>query len=258
MTTPYQGQFDYNTVDPNKSVTSEAAIGGEQIPRVNQHGYGQRQNVVGGVPVVSHSPGVLRAGENIREGVVDRRNVGARRPNELYQGNPPSQGAYNQGQQNVYQNPQAAAAAVRGHLVGAASGGRREIPMSHVNYHQGAAQFDSGIPSNRNYGGVRAGVGVGTQGAEQQELIKPEPESGQRIVSGSQENALIKGINTEIHNVAAGVGREVGNNSEMDSLSPPKLRLIPISFAPCVGCSTELEKSKNIESMYSIAKERHE
>ena len=118
----------------------------------------------------------------------------------------------------MYQNPQAAA--VRGHLAGAASGGRGEIAMSHVNYPQGAARFDSGIPSDRNYGGVRAGVGVGTQGAEQQELIKPEPESGQRIVSGSQENALIKGINTEIHNVAAGVGREVGTNSEMDSLSP--------------------------------------
>ena len=71
---------------------SEAAIGGEQIPRVNQHGNGQRQNVVGGIPVVSHSPRVLRAGENVREGVVEGR---ARHPNEQYQGNPPSQGAYN-------------------------------------------------------------------------------------------------------------------------------------------------------------------
>ena len=184
---------------------SEAAIGGEQIPRDHhQLGY--------------YSPRVLRAGENVREGVVDGHKVGARRPNELYQCNPPSQGAYNQGQQDVYQNPQAAA--VRGHLAGAASGGRGEIPISHGNYPQGAARFDSGIPSDRNYGGVRAGVGVGTQGAEQQELMKPEPQSGQRIMSGSQENALIKGINTEIHNVAAGVGREVGTNSEMDSLSP--------------------------------------
>ena len=169
MTTPYQGQLGYTIAgggpytDPNKSVTSEAAIRGEQIPRDHQQlGYGQRQNIVGGVPVVSHSPRVLRAGENVREGVVDKHNVGARHPNELYQGNPPSQEAYNQGQQNVYQNPQAAA--VRGHLAGAASGGRGEIPISHGNYPQGAAQYDSGIPSS--------------------------------------------------------VGREVGSNSKMDSLSP--------------------------------------
>ena len=106
-----------------------AAIGSVQIPRDHQQlGYGQRQNVVGGVPVVSHSTRVLRAGENVWEGVVDEHNVVARCPNELYQGNPPSQRAHNQGQQNVYQNTQAA---VRGHLAGA--GGGQEERTSHGN-----------------------------------------------------------------------------------------------------------------------------
>ena len=45
-------------------------------------------------------------------------------------------------------------------------------------------------------------------------------ESQQHIRSGPQENALIQGINTEIHTVAAGVGREVDRNPEVESLSP--------------------------------------
>ena len=37
--------------------------------------------------------------------------------------------------------------------------------------------------------------------------------------SGPQENALIQGINTEIHTVVAGIGRQVDSNPDVESLS---------------------------------------
>lgn len=93
---------------------------------------------------------------------------------------------------------------------------------------------------------------MGPQGAEQQEVVKPQPKNGLCIVQRRQENACIKGINTEIQNVAASVERQVGdNNSEMDSLSSQlPFDPMPISFARtrCVDYSTELEGKKILEA----------
>lgn len=66
--------------------------------------------------------------------------------------------------------------------------------------------------------GPTNGAGIGM---EPQQLAVATEESGQRRVpSGPQENALIQGINTEIHNVAAGVGKQVDSYPELESLSP--------------------------------------
>ena len=42
---------------------------------------------------------------------------------------------------------------------------------------------------------------------------------GRPIPVGSQENALLRSINTEIHRAYAGVGREVSSQPELESLS---------------------------------------
>ena len=63
---------------------------------------------------------------------------------------------------------------------------------------------------------VNAGANLGYSVSE----THPSTEQIHRTPSGPQENALIHGISTEIHNVAAGVGRQVAGNPELESLTP--------------------------------------
>ena len=81
------------------------------------------------------------------------------------------------------------------------------------NYYQpqNGQQHPSNIPVS--------GAGIVPNAVAGAGQLGPPPESQQHIRSGPQENALIQGINTEIHTVAAGVGRQVDSNPEMDSLS---------------------------------------
>jgi hypothetical protein len=57
-------------------------------------------------------------------------------------------------------------------------------------------------------------------GMEQQLAVVTQESGQRRVPSGPQENPLLQGINTEMHNVAAVVGREVDNNPGMQSFSP--------------------------------------
>ena len=114
------------------------------------------------------------------------------------------------GQQNQYQQEQ------RGHQVwqGGHQGGGVAPGYQGVSGHYGNQQ--SQIPQ-RGMGNTN-GAGIGM---EPQQLAVAMPESGhQRLPSGPQENPLIQGITTEMHTVAAGVGREVDSNPELQSLSP--------------------------------------
>ena len=77
--------------------------------------------------------------------------------------------------------------------------------------------------SNENYRATAAdgmGMGPSDSAAGQQSLIPTVPEPRQHIPSGPQENALIQGISTEIHTVAADVVKQVEQNPELKSLSP--------------------------------------
>ena len=83
-----------------------------------------------------------------------------------------------------------------------------------------------GVPRNpqrrmENIHGAGFGMGPSANhGIEPQGLVVATEESGQHERSGPQENALIQGINTEMHNVAAVVGRQVDNTPVLESLSP--------------------------------------
>ena len=67
-------------------------------------------------------------------------------------------------------------------------------------------------------GNIR-GASIGME--PQQQLGVATQESGhQRVPSGPQENPLLQGINTAMHNVAATVGREVDNYPELQPFSP--------------------------------------
>ena len=86
---------------------------------------------------------------------------------------------------------------------------------------QPGSHYVGTTPSNESYGDTAAGgMGMGPSTAGQQSLIPPVPESRQHIPSGPQENALIQGISTEIHTVAANIAKQVERNPELESLSP--------------------------------------
>ena len=99
-------------------------------------------------------------------------------------------------------------------------GGRGVVPG---NYPPGYPQHQPQggnyyVEDNPNYGtGVAAAGGMGVG---QQASANSEQEARHHVPSGPQENALIRGINTEIHNAAAGVAKQVEHNPELDSLSP--------------------------------------
>ena len=118
------------------------------------------------------------------------------------------------GQQNQYQQVQRSPQAWHG---GQQGGGAAPDSRSHqvVHGHHGNQQ---NLMPQHGMGNIN-GASIGME--QQQQLGVATQESGQRHVpSGPQENPLLQGINTEMHNVAAVVGREVDNNPELQSFSP--------------------------------------
>ena len=87
-------------------------------------------------------------------------------------------------------------------------------------YHQGMHGHQE-VPRNQQIPlhGMRPTNGAGI-GMEPQLAIVTKESRQQRTPPGPQENALIQGIITEIHDVAASVGRKVDSNPELESLSP--------------------------------------
>ena len=160
--------------------------------------------------MASSPPSIQRAGE-VAVAAGDHHV----HPHELLQEINLPQVAYNQGQPNTYP----------GGVVGHPSGGGGGVPVNYPKgYGQpqppsGATYVSSTYPESQNYSGMGMrlsdDIGAGKQG-----LMTPGPKTGRRVASGPHENALIKGINTEIHSVAAGVERQLDRNPEMDSLSP--------------------------------------
>ena len=99
-----------------------------------------------------------------------------------------------------------------GHLGGGAA--PDSSPHQAVHGHHGNQQNPMPQHGMGNTNGANIGM-------EQEQLGVVTLESGhQRVPSGPQENPLLQGINTEMHNVAAVVGREVDNNPELQSFSP--------------------------------------
>ena len=97
------------------------------------------------------------------------------------------------------------------------SAGVGAIPHAHP---PSVGHVGGDILDNQSYA---VGGGIGTRpsaglGVQQQGLDISE--APRRVPSGPQENALLHGISTEIHNTAAGVGRQVDYNPELGSLSP--------------------------------------
>ena len=121
------------------------------------------------------------------------------------------------GQQNQYRQEQGDHQAWQGgHQGGGAAPGYHQGQRA-IHGHQEVPRNQQNLIAQHRVGNTN-GAGVGM---EPQQLAVATEESGQRCVpSGPQENPLLQGINTEMHNVAAGVGREVDNNPELVSLSP--------------------------------------
>ena len=118
------------------------------------------------------------------------------------------------GQQNQYQQMQRSPQAWQG---GQQGGGAAPDSRSHQAVHGHHGNQQNLMPQHGM--GNTNGVSVGME--PQQQLGVATQESGQqRVPSGPQENPLLQGINTEMHNVAAVVGREVDNNPELQSFSP--------------------------------------
>ena len=180
---------------PDKSITSPAAIG-QQVKQpfdFNQ----QQQLVMTGGSSMPHQGRIQHHHQQYQHGYARQGGM-----------------MVAPGQQNQYQQEQVG---VQGWQGGHQSG--RSAP----GYHQGIHGHQQ-VPRNQQNLIPQHGVG-NTNGAgigmEPQQLAAATEEGvQQRMPSGPQENALIQGITTEIHNVAAGVGREVDNNPELVSLSP--------------------------------------
>ena len=181
---------------PDKSITSPAAIGQQVNQPFDFNQQQQQQQLV--IPGSSSMPHQI---------VIHKQ--------QPYQHGYAGQGAMvvAPGQQNQGQGGHQAWQ--RGH-----QGGGGATP----GYHQGQQGMHGhqGVPRNQQipqHGmGPTNGAGIGME--PQQLAIATEESGRQRMPSGPQENALIQGINTEIHDVAAGVGRKVDSNSVLESLSP--------------------------------------
>lgn len=94
------------------------------------------------------------------------------------------------------------------------SGGVGAVPQAQPPL---AGHVRGDVLGNQSYA-TGGGIGTGSSdglGVQQQRSAVPH-----HIPSGPQENALLHGITTEIHNTAAGVGRQVDYNPELESLSP--------------------------------------
>ena len=118
------------------------------------------------------------------------------------------------GQQNQYQQGQGYQMWQQGHQGGGVA----------PDYHQGQQAMRDHPGDKQNQipqHGMGNANGTGVPGMEPQQLAVATEESGQRRVpSGPQENPLLQGINTEMHQVAAVVGREVDSSPALQSLSP--------------------------------------
>ena len=91
----------------------------------------------------------------------------------------------------------------------------QEINLPTVAYNQGQPNT---FPDDNHPSGCEEVVPVNyPQSYGQPQPPNATPATVKRV---RRENALIKGINTEIHNVAAGVERQVDRNPEMDPISP--------------------------------------
>ena len=181
---------------PDKSITSPAAISNQASPLEQQIQRDKHQMVVGGTHV---SPMMHRLGR-----------AGEQRDQQHYSGCSHG-GVIALEQQQDY--PQAIPG-VQGQLgrVGA-------VPHPHP---QPGAHVCGDVLDDQSYatgGGMGTGPSAGLR-AQQQGLELCQPEAPHRVPSGPQENALMHGITTEIHDTAVGVGRQVDFHPELESLSP--------------------------------------
>ena len=117
------------------------------------------------------------------------------------------------GQQNQYQQMQHRPEAwQRGQQGGGAA--PDVSPHQAVHRHHGNQQN----PMPHHGMGNTNGASIGMEPRQQLGVATQESDH-RRVPSGPQENPLLQGINTEMHNVAAVVGREVDNNPELQSFS---------------------------------------
>ena len=119
------------------------------------------------------------------------------------------------GQQNQYQqvqhNPQA------WHGGQQLGGGAAPDSSPHQAVHRHHGNQQNQMPQDGM--GKTNGGSTGMEPQQQLGIVMQESDH-RRVPSGPQENPLLQGINTEMHNVAAVVGREVDNNPELESFSP--------------------------------------
>ena len=179
---------------PDKSITSPAAIGQhvDQPFDFNQ----QHQLVMPGGSSMQHLGGMQK---QYRHGYAGQGGM-------MVAPGQQSQYRQEQGRHQVWQG---------GHQGGGPAPGYHQGQQG-IHGHQEVPKNQQNLIPQHGMGNIN-GAGIGME--PQQLAVVAEGSGQRRVPSGPQENPLLQGINTEMHNVAAGVGREVDNNLELVSLS---------------------------------------